>query len=183
VRLGVACVGIVAMLATSSCSGPDPEPDPSITSSPTVVSSPSPSMVATPSASPSATPNSPSPAPSVEPGNTGQPSSPRSVPTLKGASAQVSLAAVDPSTGGLIVGGFVTGVLEDGGECTFAVTPPSGGAPQLVRTTGIANVDSTSCGTALIDARRVMSGTYTVVLTYLNDEGRVVSAPAKVEVS
>ncbi len=140
-------------------------------------------MAATPSATPSTTPNSSSPAPSVDPGITGQPSSPPSVPTLKGASAQVSLAAVDPSTGGLIVGGFVTGVLEDGGECTFAVTPPSGGAPQLVRTTGIANVDSTSCGTALIDASQVTSGTYTVVLTYRNHEGQVASAPSTVEVS
>lgn len=81
------------------------------------------------------------------------------------------------------MGGFVTGVFEDGGECTFTVTPSSGSAPQYVRTTGIANVDSTSCGTALIDASRLTSGTYTVVLTYRNDEGRVASAPAKVEVS
>lgn len=182
-RLGVACVGIVAMLATSSCSGPDPKPDPSITTSPTAVSSPTPSEAATPSATPSATPNSPSPSPSVESGDTGQTSSPPSVPPLKGASAQVSLATVDPSTGGLLVGGFVRGVFEDGGECSFSVTPTSGGAPQFVRTTGIANVDSTSCGSALIDASKVRSGTYTVVLTYRNDEGQVASAPAPVEVS
>jgi len=179
VRLGVACVGIVAMLATSSCSGPDPQLDPSITTSPSAVSSPTPSATATPSA----TPNSPSPTPSVEPGDTGQTSSPPSVPTLKGASAQVSLATVDPSTGGLLVGGFVTGVFEDGGECTFSATPTSSGASQFVFTTGIANVDSTSCGTALIDSQKITRGTYEVVLTYRNHDGQVVSAPASVDIS
>jgi len=52
-----------------------------------------------------------------------------------------------------------------------------------VRTTGIANVDSTSCGSALIDANNVRSGTYTVVLTYRNHEGEIASAPATLKVS
>jgi len=81
------------------------------------------------------------------------------------------------------VGGFVTGIFEDGGECTFSVTPTTSGTPQLVLTTGIANVDSTSCGTALIDARKITRGTYTVVLTYRNHEGQVASAPATVDIS
>lgn len=176
-RLGVACVGIVAMLATAGCSGSDPKPEPVVT------------IHVTASASPTADTASPSPSasasgyPTVEPGDNGQTSSPPSVPTLIGASAQVSLATVDPSTGGLLVGGFVTGVFEDGGECTFSVQPKAGGESQVVRTTGVANVDSTSCGSATIDASKVTSGTYTVVLTYRNDEGRVASAPATVEVS
>lgn len=77
----------------------------------------------------------------------------------------------------------MTGVLEDDGDCTFTVTPASGGTPLVARTTGLANVDNTSCGSTTVPAGQISSGTYDVVLTYRNNDGMVASAPLAVEVS
>lgn len=156
---------------------PTSQPTATATFQPTATTSVPASESASPSPNAPIEPSLPAGVPTSQPTNAA-PSS----PVLKGASAQVSLATVDPSTGGLLVGGFVTGVFEDGGACTFSVTPSSNGAPQSAFTTGIANVDSTSCGTVLIDSHKIFAGTYTVVLTYRNDEGQVSSAPTTVEV-
>lgn len=90
---------------------------------------------------------------------------------------------MDSSTGNLIVGGFVTGVLEDDRECAFTAAPTNGGPGIVVRTTGVANVDNTSCGSTTIPASQLSSGTYEVTLTYRNTAGRVTSTPLAVEVS
>jgi hypothetical protein len=95
----------------------------------------------------------------------------------------VTIATVDTSSGGLVVGGFVTGVLEDDGDCTFTATPANGSPALVARTTGLANVDNTSCGSTTIPANQLSSGTYKVVLTYRNHNGMVASAPLAVEVS
>lgn len=81
------------------------------------------------------------------------------------------------------MGGFVTGIIEDNGDCTFTANPASGGPSLVARTTGVANVDNTSCGSTTIPASQLASGTYDVVLTYRSDKGTVASAPLAVKVS
>lgn len=103
------------------------------------------------------------------------------IPTLTGASSIVSLATKDPSGGGILVGGYVTGVLEDGGECTFTVTPSTGEAALVARTTGTADVDSTSCGSTTVALSH--TGTFQVVLTYSNGDGQTSSPAVSVVIS
>lgn len=172
-RLAVVCVGIVAMLATSGCSGSDPKPDPVVTVRVTESASPTPTATPTPTVSPTLSAPAQNDTPTAAPG----------VPVLTSAIATVSLASIDANTGGLFVGGYVVGVFEDGGSCTFTVTPVGGGAPLTVQTTGRINVDTTSCGSSLISADSLQPGNYTVTLTYQNDKGRTKSAPAAVEVN
>lgn len=95
----------------------------------------------------------------------------------------MSLATVDSSTGDLLVGGFVAGVIEDDGACTFTATPTNGGTSLVARTTGLANVDNTSCGSTTIPAAQLSPGTYAVVLSYRNGKGTVTSPALTVKVS
>jgi hypothetical protein len=99
------------------------------------------------------------------------------------ATASISIAAVDSKTGDLIVGGFVAGVFEDGGDCAYSVKSSAGGAPLSVHTTGVANVDTTSCGSTSISKDQLKAGTYTVVLTYTDGGGTATSNPMAVKVT
>ncbi len=170
------------MLAVSGCSGSDPEVSVSPTASPTV--SISPSVSSSPSASPT-----PTVAPSEQPTPTPTTSPPRPNPEPTpakpqlDATATVSIATVDPSTGNLIVGGYVTGVFEDGGTCIFTVAPATGGIPLVATTTGLRNIDSTSCGSTSFTPDRFGAGTYSVVLGYQNSKGSTASTPVSMEVS
>ena len=142
--------------------------------------------MAQPSASPSltATPvkTTPSPSPTTTKPAPLPPSSPHSVPKLD-ATVSISIAAVDPSSGELVVGGYVTGVFENGGACAYSATSPAGGAPLSVHTTGVANVDTTSCGSTSFPKDQLRAGTYTVTLTYTNGHGAAVSSPVTVKVT
>jgi hypothetical protein len=179
VRLGVACAGIVAMLAISGCSGSDPKPD--VTPPPvtvTVTATPSPTTTS-PSPVESTTPVAPSQAAGIP---TASPKPPASQdPHTLNASALITLATVDPDSGGLLLGGFVSGVAEDGGSCVYIVTPGSGNAFTIAKS-GVANNGSTSCGSTTVPASRVPAGFYTVVLRYSDARGQVESDAVKVEV-
>jgi len=98
------------------------------------------------------------------------------------ASAVLTIADVDVVTGDLVVGGYVSGVFEDGGSCTYAITDTQSGTVVSARTTGVANNDTTSCGSASVSAEQVPAGTYDVVLIYANADGRTSSQPIRVEV-
>jgi hypothetical protein len=94
----------------------------------------------------------------------------------------MSLAGTDASTGNIVLGGFVIGVVESGGNCTFAIL--RGTSEVLARTTtGQSNSDTTSCGSVEIARGEVASGSYTATLTYVNASGRTTSEPMPVEVS
>lgn len=179
-RLALASAGIVAMLATSGCSGSNPEVPvsptalPTASISPSVSSSPSPSPTAEPSDQPTPTPATSPPRPNPKPTPT--------TPQLD-ATATVSIATVDHSSGNLVVGGYVTGLFEDGGTCIFTVVPASGAIPLVATTTGLANVDSTSCGSTSFTPDRFGPGTYSVVLGYQNSKGSTASAPVSMDVA
>ena len=154
----------------------------------TVLPSSEPTGGVTPSAapaSPSATPTAPSPTPSVppvtppaEPGET--PAAP-STPVIPGAVAVVTLASYDAGAGVVTVGGFVSGLMEDGGACTFTVTAADTGATATFDTAGSMNVDSTTCGSHEIGAPNSSSKSFSVTLTYVNGVGAVTSSTTPVE--
>lgn len=171
-------------VAMSGCTGsPDLVTTPSGTTAPTATAT-----AATATPSPSASATTPSPTPSAG-GQTDQPSEPPQTDPPKttpatpqlDATASISIATVDPGTGDLVVGGYVTGVFEDGGTCIFTVTPASGGTPLVATTTGAANVDNTSCGSTSFPSDRFGAGTYSVVLKYQNSKGSTESAPTSMK--
>jgi hypothetical protein len=174
--LALACAAIVAL---SGCTGTDPKPSISATHSTKVTAPP----IATPT--PSTVPTqrtTPTPAPTPTTTKPAPAKLPPVLPKLN-ATASISIAAVDRNTGELVVGGYVTGVFEDGGDCAFSVTGSAGGTPILVHTTGVANVDSTSCGSTSIPKSQLKAGTYTVALTYTNGGGTASSSSVTVKVA
>jgi len=126
----------------------------------------------------------PSPTPRVTdptPVTTPEPDQGSDEPVVLDATALVSLAGVDPSTGAVVVGGFVSGIVETGGICTFRITRNS--TEVLSRsTTGTSNADNTSCGSVEIPSGQLAAGLYAATLTYENARGRAVSSPAPLEV-
>lgn len=96
--------------------------------------------------------------------------------------ASLSRATIDPDSGDLLLGGFVSGLFEDGGDCLYEVTGSGGTKPLSVHTTGVANVDTTSCGSTSIPRDQLRAGTYTVELTYQNGNGATTSDPMTVTV-
>jgi hypothetical protein len=96
--------------------------------------------------------------------------------------AFVTIAQVTVDGGNLAVGGFVTGLSESGGACTFLISSTSSGAVVKVKSTGIQNSATTSCGTQLVPIAEVPRGAWTVVLDYSSSDLDVKSAAVKVEV-
>jgi len=177
VRLGVACAGIVAMLATSGCSGSDPQPD-ATASSETVTTpttaSPDDVFPTTPT-----TPTTTSQAAGIPTAKPSPASTP--APTTLNASVLITLATVDPDTGGMLLGGYVSGVTEDGGDCQYVVTNASGDS-MTIHKDGVANNGSTSCGSTTVSRSSAPAGSYTVILRYTNDIGQVESDAVEVDV-
>lgn len=99
------------------------------------------------------------------------------------ATAVLTISAVDTITGDVIVGGYVRGVIEANGTCLYSLTNTSSGSAVTVKTTGVDNADTTSCGSTAIPAAKVPSGKYAVVLTYTNATGSTSSSPVDLEVS
>lgn len=159
---GVACASVGLALAISACSsnGATVEPLPS--------HQPIHTVYVTPTAQPSeeAYPSFPAGIPTAEP------TPPREDAPAPQANLtpRLTIASYDTDTAGVIVGGFVNGVVEDGGECHFIITGPSG-SEFVAQTTGVENVSTTSCGSTLIPPEVVTSGTYSVVLRYVSDRG------------
>jgi hypothetical protein len=100
---------------------------------------------------------------------------------IPGAAAVVTLGTYDASKAVVVVGGFVSGVKEDGGTCTFTVTATDTGASASLKSTGAFNVDSTTCGSHEIGAPKSKTGAYSVTLKYSNAVGAVTSSPVPVE--
>ena len=110
--------------------------------------------------------------------------SPSSTPSgSPAATAVVSLAGVDLDGGNVSIAGYVSGVIEEGGTCTFTLTPDSGAAPVTVSTTGIENVRTTSCGTAQVPIDRFARGGWSATLAYSSPANTLTSAPLKLEIA
>lgn len=99
-------------------------------------------------------------APGVIPTDKGEDSSPEPSPV----EAVVSYAGVDFDGLHASAAGYVQGVIEDGGVCTFTF---SGLTDPIVQTSeGIADSKTTSCGTVQVPLDQLPSGTWSVTLTY-----------------
>lgn len=173
VAWGLACAGLVSMLTLSACTR---EAD-DATESPVTVTETVP-VTASPDTTDPTTPVEPS-LPAGIP--TAKPSPAATAgPTMLDASAIITLATIDPDTGGLIVGGYVSGVIEDGGDCQYIITSSSGESFTTSKE-GVANNGSTSCGSTTVTHSRVPGDSYTVQLRYVNDNGETVSDAVKVD--
>lgn len=94
--------------------------------------------------------------------------------------AVITVAGVDVDGLNASASGYVTGVIEDGGECTFTFTGAEG--ETSATSTGAANATTTSCGLVQVPMSELSRGTWQVVLTYSSDTLTVVSQPMTLEI-
>ena len=168
-------IATIAMgMAIVACSTGDREPD-LPTEAPLQATPPA---VLTPPAS--AEPSAPSVDAPATPRND-EPDVPQEAPLV--AYPEISIASLDSFTGNFVVGGYVTGIVEIGGDCTFIVKNKATGAEVKATSTGIDNSDATSCGSVDIPGNKIPDGEYSVVLEYSNGTGSAASSPLAVVVS
>lgn len=117
---------------------------------------------------------------SIAPGVTPPPEK-TETPSPVSADAVVSYVGVDVDGVNVSAGGYIQGVLENGGACTFTFTGTA--APVAVSSEGIADSSTTSCGTVQVPLAQLPSGTWSVVLSYSSDSiDTLVSTALTVEV-
>jgi hypothetical protein len=98
------------------------------------------------------------------------------------ANAVVTLAGVDVDGQNVTVAGLVTGVIEDGGTCTFVLTSGTSGGVVEVTSVGVANVSNTVCPTTQSPIASFTKGPWNVVLDYASDATTLSSAPLALEI-
>jgi hypothetical protein len=98
------------------------------------------------------------------------------------ANAVVTLAGVDVDGQNVTVAGLVTGVIEDGGTCTFVMTSGTSGGVVEVTSVGVANVSNTVCPTTQSPIASFTKGPWNVVLDYASDATTLSSAPLALEI-
>jgi hypothetical protein len=86
----------------------------------------------------------------------------------------------DRPTGGIVVGGIVSGVIEAGGTCTVTLT--GGGASARGTSEGVSDAHDTSCGEVRVPGAGLSSGKWSGVLTYRSAAAAGQSAPFTVVV-
>lgn len=95
--------------------------------------------------------------------------------------AVMSFAGVDVDGTQVSAAGYVQGLLENGGVCTFTFTGL--GEPVSVASEGIADSSTTSCGTVSVPIAQLPSGTWSVTLSYTSAAaGTLTSSALTVEV-
>lgn len=89
------------------------------------------------------------------------------------AGAVISYADFEAGTG-VEIGGYVTGVVQDGGTCRAVLS--RGDQQVSAETSGVADASTTSCGGLVVPADELSKGTWTVELQY-ESEGTVYASP------
>jgi hypothetical protein len=79
------------------------------------------------------------------------------------------------------VGGYVGGVVEEGGVCTLTLT--KGGTTVTGRTEALPDASTTACGEITVPGDEVSAGTWRAVLSYSSDGHSGTSEPVDVEVT
>ena len=87
----------------------------------------------------------------------------------------------NPTSQEVEVGGYVEGVVEDGGVCTLTLT--KGGTTVTGRADASADAATTACGAVTVPGDEVSAGTWTAVLGYASDEHSGTSDAVDVEVT
>lgn len=97
------------------------------------------------------------------------------------ADAVMTFAGLDVDGTQVSAAGYVQGLIENGGACTFTFTGV--GAPVVVPAEGIADSRTTSCGTVAVPVDQLPSGTWSVTLSYTSAAaGTLTSTALTVEV-
>jgi hypothetical protein len=98
---------------------------------------------------------------------------PSATPTARSTSSPAALRPVDvaptysgwdPPSSGVVVGGIVTGVIEDGGTCTVTLTRD--GLTAEGSSAGVPDARNSSCGEIRVPGAALSSGEWSAVLTY-----------------
>ena len=79
------------------------------------------------------------------------------------------------------VGGYVTGVVEEGGTCTLTLTKD--GATVTVEGAARPDAVTTACGQLTVSGARLSAGTWQAVLSYASDSATGAAAAVPVEVT
>lgn len=94
--------------------------------------------------------------------------------------AVIVVANVDVDGSHATASGYVSGVIEDGGECTFVFTGDPGEV--TASSTGAADRATTSCGSVSVPIEQLAKGTWSIRLDYRSDQTEVVSEESIMEV-
>lgn len=102
-------------------------------------------------------------------------------PTPMGIEPVIVVAGIDVDGLHVSSSGYVAGVVEDGGLCTFVFA--GGAAPVEVTSVGRADVRTTSCGLVQLPIEQLSRGSWTISLTYLSESApSTVSEPIALEI-
>jgi hypothetical protein len=115
---------------------------------------------------------------SSRPSQSKPPSSPSPTVTIQ---PVLVVAAVDVDGKHVTASGYVQGVIEDGGTCTFSFAR-SGSPAVRVQHQAIADRSTTSCGAVQPEITQFSRGSWQVTLEYISDGKDYVSTPLALEV-
>ena len=87
----------------------------------------------------------------------------------------------NPDTKAVEVGGYVTGVVEDGGTCTLTLT--KGATTVTGSTKALPDASTTACGAVAVPGNKVGAGTWRAVLSYSSDGHTGTAEAVDVEVT
>ncbi len=94
------------------------------------------------------------------------------VPTQ--AALQITYAGPDEVAGGIAVGAYVAGVIEEGGSC--ALTLSKDGQSATAESEALPDAATTSCGQLVVPFSDLEPGVWTAEVTYTSPTGRAVAA-------
>lgn len=94
------------------------------------------------------------------------------VPTV--AALQITYAGPDEAAGGIAVGAYVAGLIEEGGRCTLTLSKD--GESAGAESEALPDASTTSCSQLLVPFSELEPGTWTAEVTYTSPTGRAVAA-------
>jgi hypothetical protein len=94
------------------------------------------------------------------------------MPTL--AALQITYAGPDEVAGGIAVGAYVAGLIEEGGHC--ALTLSMDGQSAEAESEALPDAATTSCGQLVVPFSELEPGVWTAEVTYTSPTGRAVAA-------
>ena len=103
------------------------------------------------------------------------------VVTTSAVPVAVTYSGFNPTAGAVQVGGYVSGVVEDGGTCTLTLT--QGGATVAVTARASADATTTTCGALSVPRAKLAPGTWQALLSYASATHTGRAAPVPVEVA
>jgi hypothetical protein len=104
----------------------------------------------------------------------------RTVPAKLSVQVATTYFGFDASSGGVLAGGFVDGVIESGGTCTLTLS--RNGAVATGTSQAEPDATTTSCGEVRVDRGSLSSGDWTGVLSYSSRGAAGASQPFSVKV-